>query len=169
MIKPESYNRPSRYYRPVWTCGRYNEKAQVAIFYNLITGVSYFFESYSAKVIGEILSVPRNGSIIVNEVSCKLNIADESLRPFFGQLEQLGIVSSVFPSKEIIADYRKRVSEYNCRQTRTVELTTKEKLPYNVSNAEKLYNDRTFSSDFYYSHSCFHFASGSSERVALRS
>lgn len=142
MIKPESYNRPARYYRPVWTCGRYNEKAQVAIFYNLITGVSYFFESYSAKVIGEILSVPRNGSIIVNEVSCKLNIADESLRPFFGQLEQLGIVSSVFPSKEIIADYRKRVSEYNCRQARMVELTTKEKLPYDISNAERLYTDK---------------------------
>ena len=40
------------YYRPIWTCGRYNEKAQAAIYYNLIAGMSYFFESYSAMVIG---------------------------------------------------------------------------------------------------------------------
>lgn len=142
MTKLKLDNRPVRYYRPVWTCGRYNEKAQVAIFYNLIAGVSYFFESYSARVIGEILSAPRNGEIALDGVSCKLNIADESLRPFFEQLEQLGLVSSVFPSKEVIADYRKRVSEYNREQTQTAELTTKEKLPYAVSNAERLYTEK---------------------------
>ena len=140
MMKPELDK--NYYYRPVWTCGRYNEKAQVAIFYNLIAGISYFFESYSAKVIGEILSVPRNGEVCVDEVSRKLNIADESLKPFFTQLEQLGIVSSVFPSKEIIADYRKRVSEYNCKQSQTVERTTKEKLPYAVTDAERLYTEK---------------------------
>lgn len=42
-------------YRPIWTCGRYNEKARVAIFYNLIAGMSYYFEDYSAEVIDEAL------------------------------------------------------------------------------------------------------------------
>ncbi len=130
------------YYRPVWTCGRYNEKAQAAIYYNLIVGMSYFFESYSAMVIGEILTVPRNGKIELDKISKKLNIAMESIAPFFQQLEQMGIVSSVLPTDEIIADYRKRVSEYNRQQQQSVERTTQEKLPYAISNAEQLYTEK---------------------------
>lgn len=132
----------NKYYRPVWTCGRYNEKAQVAIYYNLIAGMSYFFESYSAIVVGEILTVPRNGEFSIETIASKLNIAMESLAPFFAQLEQMGIVSSVLPSDEIIADYRIRVSEYNCRQQQTVERTTQEKLPYAISNAEQMYTEK---------------------------
>lgn len=130
------------YYRPIWTCGRYNEKALAAIYYNLIAGMSYFFESYSAMVIGEILSVPRNGTMNLETIGKKLNIAMESLVPFFQQLEQMGIVSSVFPTEEIIADYRKRVSEYNCQQEQKVERTTQEKLPYAISNAEQMYTEK---------------------------
>ncbi len=131
-----------KYYRPIWTCGRYNERAQAAIYYNLVAGMSYFFESYSAMVIGEVLAVPRNGMLNLEEIATKLNIAMESLSPFFQQLEQMGIVSSVLPTDEIIADYRKRVSEYNCRQQQTVERTTQEKLPYAISNAEQLYTEK---------------------------
>ena len=130
------------YYRPVWTCGRYNEKTQVAIYYNLITGMSYFFESYSAMVIGEVLSVERNGGFSVEKISERLNIAMESLVPFFEELEQMGIVSSVRPTDEIIADYRKRVSEYNRQQQHITEKTTQEKLPYDISNAEMLYTEK---------------------------
>ena len=133
---------PNIYYRPVWTCGRYNEKAQAAIYYNLIAGMSYFFESYSAMVIGEILSVPRNGEMNLEDISKRLNIAKESIAPFFEQLEQIGIVSSVLPTDDIIADYRKRVSKYNCQQEQTVERTTQEKLPYAISNAEQLYTEK---------------------------
>lgn len=130
------------YYRPVWTCGRYNEKAQAAIFYNLIAGMSYFFESYSAMVIGEILALPHNGKMQLDAIATKLNIAMESLVPFFEQLEQMGIVSSVLPTEEMIANYRKRVSEFNCLQEQTVERTTQEKLPYAISNAERLYTEK---------------------------
>ena len=130
------------YYRPIWTCGRYNEKAQAAIYYNLIAGMSYFFESYSAMVIGEILAVPRNGNLQLDAIGKKLNIAMESIAPFFQQLEQMGIVSSVLPTDEMIADYRRRVSEYNCKQQQTVERTIQEKLPYAMSNAEQLYTEK---------------------------
>lgn len=130
------------YFRPVWTCGRYNEEAQAAIYYNLIAGMSYFFESYSAMVIGEILSVPRNGKMKLDAIAEKLNIAMESLVSFFEQLEQMGIVSSVLPTEAMIANYRKRVSEYNCQQQQTVERTTQEKLPYAISNAERLYTEK---------------------------
>ncbi len=135
-------NQSNTYYRPVWTCGRYNEKAQAAIYYNLIAGMSYFFESYSAIVIGEILAVPRNGMMELDAIAKKLNIAMESIAPFFQQLEQMGIVSSVLPTDEMIADYRRRVSEYNCKQQQTVEQTTQEKLPYAISNAEQLYTEK---------------------------
>ena len=129
------------YYRPIWTCGRYNKKVQAAIYYNLIAGMSYFFESYSAMVIGEILTVPRNGKVELDVIAKKLNIAMESLVPFFQQLEQMGIVSSILPTDETIADYRRRVSQYNCHQ-QTLERTTQEKLPYAISNAEQLYTDK---------------------------
>lgn len=132
----------NKYYRPVWTCGRYNEKEQVAIYYNLIAGMSYFFESYSAMVIGEILSAPRNGEMNLEEIAKRLNIALESLEPFFVQLEQMGIVSSILPTEYIIADYRKRVSEYNRQQQQTIVRTTQEKLPYAISNAEQLYTEK---------------------------
>lgn len=32
------------YYRPVWTCGRFNAKESVAIYYNLIDGMAYFLK-----------------------------------------------------------------------------------------------------------------------------
>ena len=130
------------YYRPIWTCGRYNKEAQAAIYYNLIAGMSYFFESYSAMVIGEVLAVPRNDKMELDLIAKKLNIAMESLEPFFEQLEQMGIISSVLPTDEDIANYRKRVSEYNRQQQQTTERTTQEKLPYAISNAEQLYTEK---------------------------
>lgn len=130
------------FYRPVWTCGRYDAKKQAAIYYNLIAGMSFFFESYSAMVIGEVLSVPRNGIVNIEDISIKLNISMESLMPFFQQLEQLGIISSVFPSSDVISDYRKRTFENNCMQTQTVEKSTQEKLPYEISNAEQEYTKK---------------------------
>ncbi|MBO7467534.1 MAG: radical SAM protein [Bacteroidaceae bacterium] len=130
------------YYRPVWTSGRYNAKAQVAIYYNLITGMSYFFESYSAMVIGEILSVERNEIFKINDISQKLDISIDSLIPFFQQLEQNGIISSVLPTERIINNYRKQVSEHNCQQTQKKERTTQEKLPYAISSAEQLYTEK---------------------------
>jgi hypothetical protein len=44
------------YYRPEWTCSKYNAVARVAIIYNLIEGMCYFLEEYSAAAVGEILS-----------------------------------------------------------------------------------------------------------------
>ena len=129
-------------YRPVWTCGRYNTEHQAAIYYNLISGISFYFEDFSAQVIGKVLEAGRNGSFELEDISKELNISMDSLLPFFKQLEQLGLVSSIYPSEDIIADYRKRQSEYNCKQTQEVEKTVQEKLPYATTNAEMMYTDR---------------------------
>ena len=142
------------YYRPVWTCGRFNEEAEVAIYYNLIAGMSYYFESYSAKVIGKILETPKNGSLNLEDISQDLNISMGSLIPFFQQLEQNGIVSSIEITDDVIADYRHRVSEYHCKQEAQTERTIQEKLPYAVSNAEQAYTEKAASPDK--KRSCFY-------------
>ena len=73
----------SVYYRPEWTCGRYNREKRAAIFYNLIEGMSYFFEDYSAEIIGAILAVPRNGAISAQGIADLTNTIMSSLNPFF--------------------------------------------------------------------------------------
>lgn len=131
------------YFRPEWTCGRYNCKAEVAIYYNLITGISYFFESYSAMVMGEIISLPKNSNFQIEKISEKLDISIESLLPFFEELEQLGLISTVLPTQSIISEYRNRVSKYNRELSYSLNnRETKEKLPYEISNAERLYTQK---------------------------
>ena len=132
-----------QYCRPKWTCGRYNAKAQVAIYYNLITGINYFFEDYSAMVVGELLAVPRGVEVNILDISDKLNISTDSLLPFFKQLEEYGLISSVLPNDEVISNYRSSVSKHNRERSQILEnRTTKEKLPFAVSNAERLYTDK---------------------------
>ena len=64
-----------KYYRPVWTCGRYSERnvslgrKHVALMYNLIEGVSNFFEDYSADVIKYVLAAGRNDVVSVDEAA----------------------------------------------------------------------------------------------------
>ena len=95
------------YYRPEWTCGRYNHTVHAAICYNLLTGVSYFFEDSSADVIGVCLSVPKNGRISIEELSNATNISEKSLIPFAYELCLLGLLADKPIEKEDIADYRK--------------------------------------------------------------
>lgn len=97
------------YYRPEWTCGRYNEAAEVALMYNLIEGKSFFFESYSARVIAEILSVGRNGCINIADIASNTGIAEESIVDFFEQqLIDAGLVCTRIFSKDEIHNIRKQ-------------------------------------------------------------
>ena len=70
------------YYRPQWTCGKYHKFAKVALCYNLIEGMSYFFEGDSAEIVGSLLATERNGSISVDALALGTNTALESLIPF---------------------------------------------------------------------------------------
>jgi hypothetical protein len=40
------------FYRPPWTCGKYNAEKHVAIMFNLLSRMSCFFENESADVVG---------------------------------------------------------------------------------------------------------------------
>lgn len=128
-----------KYYRPEWTCGRYNEEMQVAIMYNLIAGYSYFFEGYSAKVIGEILKVGRNEEINANSIASVTGISMESLHKFFTILNSNGLLSDTKLTKEGIMNYRKAVLESRRLEQSWAEKTTTKKLPMDVSNAEQAY------------------------------
>ena len=130
------------YYRPEWTCGRYSSDAKVAIFYNLIEGFSYFFEDYSAIVIGEILSKGRNGVVNVNDVATITGIAEESIIDFFNQLVNLNLLVTSYPDKVSIFNYRKTIGELRRKQAITTERSVEEKLPIEVSNAEREYMSR---------------------------
>lgn len=128
-------------YRPAWVCGRYDEEHHAAIVYNNIAGMSHFLDGDSADVIAPILSLKRNAGMLLADFAKQTNTAMESLLPFVKQLEQLGIVSTVPITEEIIVDYRKRQSEWNCQQTKTEILSVQEKLPYDVSNSEMAYTE----------------------------
>lgn len=95
------------YYRPEWTCGKYNATKHVAIMFNLLMNGEYFFERESADVIGIILAAGRNGKVSVSQVSQSLNISPESIIPFFDSLVEIGLLSETYPTKEVISSYRK--------------------------------------------------------------
>lgn len=94
------------FYRPEWTCGKYNKEHQCAIYYNLIEGISYYFEDESADIIDEILSAGRNGLIDVETISKKLNICEKSILDFFEVLKEKKLLISVIYSKKDIMEYR---------------------------------------------------------------
>jgi len=143
MLNMQIDNIKLQLYRPVWTCGRYNKENQVAIMYNLIEGISYFFESYSAVVIGEVLSVERNGQVEIAKAVEDTGIAEESIGEFFDELLKLGLLVKKIPNKEQIIEYRKRVGKVNREKSVKTEKITQEKLPYEMSSAEYEYTERS--------------------------
>ena len=103
--------------------------------------MSYFLEGDSADVLEPIIRLKPNDYIIFEDW-CKITkTAVESLEPFAKQLEQLGFISTIPVTDDVIADYRKRQSEWRCQETQTEVLTVKEKLPMDVSNAEMAYSE----------------------------
>ena len=93
-------------YRPVWTCGRYDDISRSAILYNLLEGINYFFEDHSAVIVGKILSLERGGGISVTDLSSKTEVPKDLLFPFLHELRQMGLVSFVPMTTELINKYR---------------------------------------------------------------
>ena len=131
------------YYRPEWTSGRYNKEHSVAIYYNLIQGFSYFFEDYSALVMGIILHCERNKAITLEEISKQTNIAEDSLKPFLDELCDMYLLIKNPPTKEFINEYRKSILKDRIDNVmHSQEESIKSKLPFESSNAEMEYMDK---------------------------
>lgn len=95
------------FYRPPWTCGKYNAEKHVAIMFNLLSRMNYFFEEESADVVGMVLAAGRNGKVSVDEVSDKLMITTSSIETFLAELCSCHLLSKEAPTAEMIAEYRK--------------------------------------------------------------
>lgn len=131
------------FYRPEWTCGRYDEIHRVAIFYNLIEGMTYFFEDYSADVVGIILSLGKNGCMSITDLSFKSNLSEENLKPFLKELEQLHLLTISCPSKSDIDAYRYSVANKNDRLKKTdVIVGETDGIPMTLNSAEVSYSDK---------------------------
>lgn len=129
------------YFRPRWTCGRYNAEKHVAIMYNLLAGYSFFFESYSADVVGHILAAGRDGKVSINNIAEATGITSESIHTFFKQLLEQGLLTDHVYNKEEIDFLRTQLAEAKKSQQSWVDQPTKEKLPVDTSSAEQCYFD----------------------------
>jgi MoaA/NifB/PqqE/SkfB family radical SAM enzyme len=94
------------YFRPEWTCGRYNQKHQVALMYNLIEGVSFFFEDESALIVRMILSHPRNTEIDLKNILLHCKIEATLILDFLEELYSVGLLSKQVPTAQIANNYR---------------------------------------------------------------
>ena len=95
------------FYRPPWTCGKYNASKQVAVMFNLLSRMSYFFEEESADVIGLVLATGRNNEVKISTISDKLMIASSSIECFFNQLCSSHLLASNKITTKHISEYRK--------------------------------------------------------------
>ena len=94
------------YYRPEWTCGRYNAEHKAALMYNLLEGMCFYYEDITAEVIGHILSVSRNSSFDLEWLSQQSDVQIDSLIPFLEQLKQYGLLTSKVLFEDEISAYR---------------------------------------------------------------
>ena len=130
------------FYRPEWTCGRFDKKACAAIYYNLIDGMAYFFEDYSAQVIGVILSLPRNGSIELQRWSDLTGIAENSLMSFADSLMGMGLLTSEQPTKELADKYRATILKDFTTEGQPVSDIEKDDYPLEMNDAELAYKEK---------------------------
>ena len=152
------------YYRPEWTCGRYNDRMQTAIMYNLIEGTSFFFESYSALVVGEILAVPRNGHIDIDTIAEHTGIAAESIVEFAENLIDAGLVCNRLFSKEEIRALRiqqgrivkEQPPQYNFKTDGQIAVSTAEEDYQNSLNCDECIPTVMFELTYNCSERCIH-------------
>lgn len=127
------------FYRPRWTCGRYNAGKHVAVMYNLLAGFSYFFESYSADVVNYLLKAGRDGEFKLEDVANQTGIAIDSILTFCHVLLEKGLLTEHVFTDEEVSRLRHSLSIQKRQQPSWVEQSTKDKLPMAVSNAEEAY------------------------------
>ena len=105
--------------------------------YNLIAGISYYFDDFSSIVVGEILKAGRNEDIDISRIETSTGICKESLISFFGTLMQCGLLTDSIPTAGGIMDYRQAVLSARKSERSWVDKSTKEKLPMEVSKQNK--------------------------------
>lgn len=127
------------FYRPTWTCGRYEKNSKTAIVFNLLSGLNFLFEDSSASVIGHILSVGRGNSFSLKDLELKTGLSGSTLKPFIFQLVSNGLLSTMPMSDDVILEYRKtQVAKRETKSVPYMEISND-----NGDNVEKAYARRT--------------------------
>lgn len=72
-----------KYYRPEWTCGRYDIASRSAIMYNLLEGDVYLFQDITADLINLILNTKKGDRIDINNISKELELNSNTIIDFF--------------------------------------------------------------------------------------
>lgn len=132
----------AHYYRPEWTCGRYDADHKAAILYNLIEGMSYYFEDDSAEIVGAILMSSRGTEVNIETVASDTDTDIECMREFFDELMSLSLLTPRAANKDDVENYRRAVCEFRRSVSSTNKKTTSEKLPVATSTAEMDYTAR---------------------------
>ncbi|MGM9842689.1 MAG: radical SAM/SPASM domain-containing protein [Muribaculaceae bacterium] len=132
----------NQYYRPVWTCGRYDEKTKTALYYNLIEGLVHYFIDESAQVIGIILRAGRNNAFLVEDIVKVTGLDSSCVSDFLEMLANNNLITEQIPTKESIKHYRELLSKLKIDNSTSKNETIHEKLPFETSNAEMSYSER---------------------------
>lgn len=130
------------YFRPIWTCGRYNAEKRVAIYYNLLEGFSYFFEDDSADVLGKILETKRGQKFTLQELSLVSKLQVECLRPFLNELVSYGLLTTPEATFEHIETYRQNLIAVRKEHVVTETKHLQEITIVGNTDAERMYMER---------------------------
>ena len=128
------------YYRPEWTCGKYNATKHVAIMFNLLMNGEYFFEQESADVVGMILQAGRNGEVSISNISETLNISPDSIVPFFKSLLEIGLLLKKYPDESDIMVYRKYCATQS-NETSYIGENAEQYLHCEISSVQEAYDN----------------------------
>ncbi|MBR2101777.1 MAG: radical SAM protein [Prevotella sp.] len=130
------------YFRPEWTCGRYDRAHGAAIMYNLLEGMSFYYEDVSAEVVGSILSVERNSAFTLGGLSKQTDVREDCLDPFLGELERYGLLTRKVPSQEEIAERRSLLKAERRQQVADSINALHEMTIVGNASAERAYSER---------------------------
>lgn len=128
------------FYRPEWTCGRYDLEHKVALMYNLMVGESFFFENLSAQVIGYILGLKKKSEIDIKEISSTIKLSEETIINFLNQLCEVGLIINQDPTYAKSSTLRTNLINKRKKNNHNsnAKIITKRN---SDNNAEKAYNN----------------------------
>ena len=84
----------------------------------------------------------RNEEIHIDEISKQLMIDAESIGAFAKDLMAEGLLTNAIADEKSICKYRQSVVDCRLSQPHEIDKTTTEKLPMDMSSAERLYQEK---------------------------
>lgn len=124
------------YYRAIWCTGRYDKINRAAIIFNLLEGLSFFFEDETAELIGAILSSKRGEPISLLRISDAISCEKENLISFFEELVHVGILTkNSFRTKDLEEYRNKKKLSLHVKEGEII----RDFAELSVSEAEKAY------------------------------